>query len=577
MSCSRLNRWSETLVAMRRIRGLFLLSVIVVVAGLGGSPARAQSPSIEWRNCAGSFQCGTLTVPLDYDNPNGPTTEIAVIRRPAREPKERIGALFANPGGPGASGIDFVRGWALVLDNDLLDRFDIVGWDPRGIGQSDPLECHDNLQEYVAVDPTPDSEAEFEALRDITREWAEDCAEAAGEALDHYGTKNVARDMDQIRQALGDRQLSYLGYSYGTVIGQVYAELFPGNIRAMVLDGAVDLSLSADELARTQVQGFERALNNFLEDCRDQGDECRLNERGDPGDVLKELLERVEESPIPSKDADRPAGPGETVLGVIAPLYSVAWERLDRIIDQALDGDGSGLVDSADSYLDRRGNDYANSTEMNIAVNCIDNAPGDPPLTYAEYKKELSGLSDPTSILSDALSAGFGCEYWEATPDPLEPPVDVRGTPPIVILSTTGDPATPYQWGVAVSEQLAGSVLVSYLGEGHTVYAQGEECIDDLVDDYFLELRVPEPGVECGDGPPIPDLQATPAGPSTPPAPGSTATPRPTRTPRPTTTAGPSRGDVPSGDGSTAWTIVGASALVLFGVMAAVIVMRSRR
>ena len=534
-------------------------------------PHAAEAAALDWKICNGGFECASLMVPLDYSNANGAQTKIALVRKPAGDKSKRIGSLLANPGGPGASGNDFVRAWAGVLRKDIRDRFDIVGFDPRGIGESDALVCHDNLKDYIAADPSPDNQAEFDTLSAVTKTFAEACAKAAGGAIQFYGTKNVARDLDRIREALGDAKLTYLGYSYGTVIGQVYAEMFPGNIRAMVLDGAVDLALDTDALSLTQAQGFELALQNFLADCKVRGIGCRLAKRGDPAAAIKQLLAQAEAAPIPSKSADRAAGPGEAILGILAPLYNeLLWPRLDRIVDDALNGDGSGLVTSADDYLERQGNSYTNVTEMNLAVNCIDNEPSKLPATYKDYPASAARLAAVSPTFGPALATGLSCAFWKAKPDPLSAPTNVKGAPPIVVISTTGDPATPYQWGVDVSKQLANSVLLTYRGEGHTVYGGEDDCVDSAVNAYLISLTVPAAGTQCGNGKPPPAANAGTGTPVANATPGSNVQPRPST----------GSGDDPSGhasqdesdetgSSSRGWLVFGGGVLVMFALAAA--------
>lgn len=492
------------------IAAFALLAAILFVPNAGVS---AQQSTLDWRSC-GSYECATLRVPLDYTKPNGEQIDLALVRKPAADKSKRIGSLLVNPGGPGGSGVDFVRAWTPILSSSIRDRFDIVGWDPRGVGQSTPLVCHDSIQDYIAADPSPDSQQEWNTLEAVSRTLADDCATAAAGKIDFYGTKNVARDLDRIRAALGDDKLTYLGYSYGTVIGQAYLQLFPDRVRAMVLDGAVDLSLDVDDLTLTQAQGFERALENFAENCRERGNRCDLNDYGDPADAIREVIARAEEKPIPSKSADRPAGPGEALLGIIAPLYNeILWPRLDDAVRDALDGDGSALVNLTDGYLERDGNDYSNSLEMNLAVNCIDNEPSKLPTTYSGYLDIAKTLEEESPTFGTAFANGLACALWKAKPDPLTPPTNVRGVPPVLVVSTTGDPATPYEWGVAVSEQIEDAVLLTFRGEGHTAYAGGDSCIDKAVNTYLVETTAPEPGTVCGDGPGIPGAEATPSRP----------------------------------------------------------------
>jgi len=487
---------------MRLLAALIPAAALLAVACSDSEPGAAaqETGSIRWEAC-GQIQCATLDVPLDYDDPGGETIELSLIRIPAREPDRRLGVLMANPGGPGASANEFMRVWRLLLSNDIRNRFDLVSFDPRGVGESSPIVCHDTLQQLVAVDPDPDTDAEWEAAKAASKTFADACAARYADILPHVGTKNVARDMDTIRAALGEEKLNYVGYSYGTSLGAVYADMFPGRIRAMVLDGGTDLSLGFEDVNRTQMIGFERAFQAYLDDCKARS--CALAKDGDPREAVEEVVAKAEASPIPSEDADRPAGPGEVQLGIISAMYSkLTWNALTRALQDAREGDGSGLVKLTDAYLQREpGGDYANLIEANAAVNYVDGeCPKDP--EYYRSLGERFAAAAPTFGRSAATS-GLTCAYWRAEPDPVQTPSG-KGAPPLIVIATTNDPATPYEWGVALSKQLESATLVTHRGEGHTIYAQGNACIDAVVNEYLLNLSVPAEGTTCGNGPPPP-------------------------------------------------------------------------
>lgn len=504
-------------------RALLLTALAITVAAIGATTAAAQG-TISWSKCGGRFECATFTVPLDYADPSGTQIDLALIRQPARDPAKRVGSLLTNPGGPGGSGVDFVRAWAGSLSSDITDRFDIIGFDPRGVGESTPIVCHDNLKAWVAADPSPDSQSEWDTLARETEAFADGCAAKHSALLPFLGTKNVARDMDRMRAALGDAKLTYLGYSYGTVIGQVYADMFPGNVRAMVLDGAVDLALSTDDRTLTQIAGFDRALEAFIANCNRTN--CRLESLGGAARAVDDLFRKAEEAPIPSKSADRPAGPGEVLIGLIEPLYSASrWSSLERAIEAGLGGDGSRLVQLTDSYLQRDpGGGYANVQEANVAVNCVDQELSKLPTRFADFPAAAARFAQTAPRFGPAVATGLTCAFWAAKPDALAPP-RAAGVPPILVVSTSGDPATPYEWGVAVSKQLPGAVLLSYGGEGHTVYGGRDGCIDKAVNRYLVELTAPAPGTACGNASAIP--AAVPTESATPAAPGSNASPAP--------------------------------------------------
>ena len=561
---------------MRRF-SFFLIAVVLTALACSdageSSVSAASDASIDWEAC-GQNECGTLSVPLDYARPDGATIELSLVRYKARDPERRIGVLLANPGGPGASANDFMRIWRSIVSSELRDRFDFVSFDPRGVGDSSPVVCHDNLQDLVAADPDPDTEAEWQEAKAESKEFADNCAKKYGAVLPHLGTKNVARDMDAIRVALGEEKLNYVGYSYGTSLGAVYADMFPGRIRAMVLDGGTNLSLDFAEVNLTQMIGFERAFQAYLDNCKEKS--CALAKNGDPRTAVEAIIARAELKPIPSKDADRPAGPGEVQLGIISAMYSTfSWNSLTQALVAAQGGDGSGLVDLTDEYLQRDGSgDYPNLIEANAAVNYVDQVCPKDPDAYRNLGDEFAKQA-PTFGRS-AATAGLTCAFWQAAPDAVRAP-EAKGAPPILVIATTNDPATPYEWGKALSEQLDSGVLVTHRGEGHTIYAQGNKCIDSLVNAYLLTLAVPAAGTTCGTGalPPGQSATATPSSPptegaGTPAAASPTASPR--ESPRP-----PATGDARD-DGSLTvglWAAGAVLAALLAGALTVLVIRRT--
>ena len=462
-------------------------------------PAQTQpAPGLlAWAGCGGPYECATLRVPLNHADPAGRQVELAVMRRPALDPAQRIGSLVLNPGGPGGSGIDIARAFAFALPAEVQQRFDIVGFDPRGVGKSSPLLCHDDIQRLAAIEPAPRSADEWSALQRGAQQFAGLCAQRADGVLPFLGSLDVVRDMDRLRIALGEERLTYLGYSYGTLLGALYADQFPTRVRAMVLDGPIDTRMGADELALAQASGFERAFARFLEDCRTRP--CLFARRGDPAAVVDELMRLVRAKPIAAKSADRPAGRGETFLAMIAGMYRPAsWRTLDRAIDNALDGDASVIVNLADGLLGRRGATYDNSSEMNSAVNCLD-------YTFARDPAHYQALAATAELRAPRFgrafaASGLGCAYWSSPPQPL-PRIRGAGAPPLLIIATTNDPATPFEWGLALRTQLQSSVLLTYEGDGHTAYASGNRCVNDVATRYLVRLDTPADGAICGTDP----------------------------------------------------------------------------
>ncbi len=539
------------------------------LAALPSAAPVAAAGSVSWSDCGGGFQCGTLSVPKDYSDASKGTIELALIRLPAKNQSQRIGSLLVNPGGPGASAIDFTRLWARLLSNDIRNRFDVTAFDPRGVGYSTPIECHDTLQQLVAVNPDPETPQEWQEANDAAKTFVAGCQQKYADLLPYVGTKNVARDMESVRKALGEEKLTYLGYSYGTAIGATYADMYPDRVRAFVLDGAVDLSLDFKETNRQQMVGFERAYQAFVADCKARN--CALAKNGDPGAAVDALLARVDRQPLPARGADRPAGPGETLLGIASALYSKqAWPQLTNALLMAINnGDGSQLVNLADEYLQRNSDgSYPNLMEANMAVNYADEECPKDPKVYEQLAADWA--KSAPHFGASAATAALTCAYWPGKPDPVPAP-RAKGAPPIVVISTTNDPATPYEWGVALSKQLESGRLLIHRGEGHTIYAQGDSCVDQAVNAYLLNLQVPDSGKTCGTGAPPPESSgsATAAPPSTTTK-GATAT----ATGTPGAAASPTQkapGAPNTGSGKDSNTRVVAAVALIFVVAAAAV------
>lgn len=531
-------------------RALFAVAVTICALALPGdrSVVHAQTPTqaaaLSWTPCGARFQCATLAVPLDYGVTSSRTISLALVRQPARDPSRRIGSLLVNPGGPGASGVNFARGIAGQLAPEVQDRFDLVGFDPRGVGASSPLFCHDDIQRLAALEPEPSTPAQWETVREATARFTALCAERGKDLLPHVGSVNVVRDMERIRIALGEEKISYLGYSYGTVLGALYIDRYPDRVRAFVMDGPVQFTLSPDELTATQAAGFDRQYARYLADCRARA--CALADNGaDPSVAISVLITTTRDRPIPSPKADRPAGAGEAMLAVTGAMYSPRiWPRLTAAVTSALDGDGSGLIRLADGYLGRQGESYDNSFAMNPAVNCIDYAYS---RDVAHYEALRPGLVARAPRFGASFApGGLTCALWPVPAQPLRLENAGRGAPPVLMIGTTNDPATPYEWALAMRLELASAVLLTHEGDGHTVYGSGNRCIEAAVNAYLITLEPPVDGALCNANDVTPRKPTTPlqarAAASTPtPAPGpadeqaSAAEPNPESAGTPTT------------------------------------------
>lgn len=468
------------------------------VASASAVPSLPPAQPVSWSDCGGGFQCGKLDVPLDYANPAGAIVRLELIRLPASDPAARIGSLVVNPGGPGASGIDFVRAAASSLfAGDLRARFDIVGFDPRGVGLSTPVRCVDELDHFVPQDAHADTPADVRDLDAGAKAFATGCGTQNPQLLAHLSTADVARDLDRIREALGDAKLTYVGFSYGTMIGSTYASLFPTRIRAMVLDGAVDPSLDPVVLREQQARAFEAALDRFLADCAAHVS-CAFHSAGRPGAAFDALMKRIDRRPVPTPrlDGREPVGPTQAWDGVLQSLYSRdAWPVLAEALAEARDGDGSLLLLLGDPLRGRRPDGgYSNLEDAYYAVTCLDwPAPRDP-ATYTQLAARFARIAPrfgPLIAYND-----LDCAYWPVPPERVPARVSAPGAPAIVVVGSTGDPATPYAWSVSLSRQLTSSVLVTRVGEGHTGYGNSS-CVAEAVNVYLVRLTPPEAGLRC--------------------------------------------------------------------------------
>jgi pimeloyl-ACP methyl ester carboxylesterase len=447
-----------------------------------GEPAEPAAGELSWESCGGGLECAELDVPVDYDDPEGETIPIGITRAPATG--ERIGALFVNPGGPGGTATDFAPQLAAVLPADITESFDIVGIDPRGLGASD-ISCGvDAASELYTLDYTIDSDEDEDVLLDVSQEYVDSCESNVGDLLPHLGTANVARDMDQVRAAMGDEQANLLMFSYGTAIAQVYADLFPDRVRAMVIDGVVELGPDGVESAAAQAVGFENALAAFIEDC-DSDDTCPIGP--DAEAAIDELIAQTEEEPIPASPRD--LGPGDMQVGLAGALYAeFLWPDLANAVADGLDGNGTAMVQLADSYT--QGGDF----DIYFAVNCIDFAwPGSPEEMLADG---VAANADAPHFGEAIVNDYVRCAMWPAPAEPLEA-VTASGTPTILVVGTTNDPATPYAQAQRVAESLDDAVLLTYEGEGHGVVGNGVACIDDAVAAYLVDGETPDDGTSC--------------------------------------------------------------------------------
>jgi len=477
--------------------------------GTGGNPSTGPAGPIpaglerfylqrpDWERCGKNQQCATITVPLDYTKPAGQTIELRARKVPARDRSGKVGTLFINPGGPGASGEQFAASAGFVLGSSLLRKFDVIGWDPRGVGGSTPVRCLDTAQldKFIATDGSPDNDAEIADLNNEAKLLADGCKQRSGELLPHVSTKDAVRDMDVLRGIVGDPQLYYLGFSYGTYLGATYAELFPKNVGRLVLDGAIDPSKTSEQNNIAQAKGFDTALDAFAEDCAARS--CKLG--GTKAEVLAkvdQLLKDSDATPLPG-DGKREVTQALVMLGVIFPLYyKQFWPRLEDAVLDGLAGNGARLLALADQYTDRGPTGYTdNLTEAIYAVNCLDR----PDITsVAQAKTEVAQYEAASPRFGTSLLwSSLPCANWPVKAEDKPHTIKAAGAKPILVVGTTRDPATPYEWAVGLAHQLESGVLITRDGDGHTGYKKGNACVDGAVETYLLQGTAPTADINC--------------------------------------------------------------------------------
>jgi pimeloyl-ACP methyl ester carboxylesterase len=483
--------------------------------GVAPTPSldRFYGQQIRWGSCAefadqkaagypeDRSDCATVTVPIDYADPDGPAAQIAIFR--LRASGAKIGSLMINPGGPGASAVEFMAGQAeFYADLDISERFDLIGFDPRGIGKSTPeLRCltdeeRDAQRAETLTDTSPAGIAKIEAR---ARSFAQTCADRLGtQLLAHVGTADVVEDMDVIRAVLGDEQLNYLGYSYGTRIGATYAEKFPTRVRAMVNDGAVEPNADPVDDLLKQREGFQSTFDAFAADCAERRG-CPLgNDPAAATERFQELTRPLIDAPVPTSQ-DRRLTYGDAMTGVTQAMYAdTLWEPLRDGLRELAEGRGSTLLRLADLYEGRAPDgSYGNILDAFTSVRCVD----DPPVTDQAQIDRIDVESRRLApFADDGRGTGRGardsCAFWPVPPTGGPHVLNVPGLPTTVVVSTTNDPATPYQAGVELARQL-GARLITFEGDQHTASLQGDDCVDDAVTAYLVDLTLPDENLKC--------------------------------------------------------------------------------
>lgn len=454
----------------------------------------------QWKRCGG-LTCTTIKVPLDWTIPEKGSISLAVNRRKAGS-SDRLGAILYNPGGPGGSGVDVVKQVSTISDK-VAKRYDLVGFDPRGVGKSNPVDCVSDkaLDTFLSSDLDPSTPEGRKAVAEADKTFGAGCAAKTGALIRHVDTWSASRDMDVIRASLAEQKLNYLGASYGTLLGAEYAGFYPDRVGRFVLDGALDPSTSNAELSRVQAIGFENALRSYMKACLagDTGD-CPFRGTVDSGMAeIKKLLTRVDQKPV--KVGKRELTAPLAVSGIVYPLYDESqWFILSQGLQQLKQGDGQSLLYLADEYNDRQDDgsfaDKGNGTESFYAINCLDYP------TTATTPEQMKAQAVEVEKVAPTLGKWFSysdlfCDNYPVKAVRTPHRITAEGSGPIVVVGTTRDPATPYRWSKALASQLSDATLLTFDGDGHTAYLRESDCIDKYVDAYFLDGKVPPKDTVC--------------------------------------------------------------------------------
>ncbi|QWB23209.1 MULTISPECIES: alpha/beta hydrolase [Streptomyces] len=489
---SRFVRWTAVAVAS---------ALLAAGCGGGSSDDDKGGGGLSWGRCKATadapapgndWQCATLKVPLDWSKPDGETIGLALIRAKARG-DDRVGSLLFNFGGPGASGLSMMPSYAPTVSR-LRERYDLVSWDPRGVGASEGVRCRGDkeIQAAESVDVTPDTPAEEKAYFQDAADFGEGCQKDAGKLMAHVSTADSARDMDRIRDVLGDDRMHYFGISYGTELGGTYAHLFPRRVGRMTLDAVVDPDADTVGHAQNQARGFQRALNGYLESTGQDPEEGTRK--------IAALLRRIDARPLPTATPGRKLTETLAVTGLTLPLYNKeSWPTLTSALDAAERGDGSELLTLADGYNDRApSGHYGTTTHSQRVISCLDDRQRPTAARTKELLPEFEKISPVFGPFLGWDTAGW-CHDWPVPGQHDTPEVSAPEAAPILVVGNTGDPATPYEGARKMSGELGKGVgvLLTWRGQGHGAYGSGSDCVDSTVNSYLLNGSIPKDGKVC--------------------------------------------------------------------------------
>ena len=455
------------------------------------------SDTISWAACPESpapFECGQLAVPFDYDNPGTGSFVLSLMRRPAEIPESRIGSLLVNPGGPGFGGTTVAEQAEWYFSTELLEQFDVVGWDPRGTGASTPaVDCTEDYDRYFGIDSPPNDDDAKQKMIDLTQEFVDLCVERNGEMLKYISTEASARDMDSIRNALNEDKISYFGFSYGSELGATWVTLFPDTVRAAVFDGASDPNASGFDQSMAQLKGFEQQLDAFLANCAKRV-ACKIYNNGKPAALFDQLAIVIDTKPIVVSSDRTPVTQGVFYTAVVQAMYSnTLWPQLETALADAAKGNGAQLLALYDDYFQRQPDgSYGNELEAFLAISCLDDPEGS---TVADVDADVARFAAAAKRLGENFGYGYACALW---PHRVAERVIVtgKGAGPIVVIGTTGDAATPLASTRKAAKNLEQGVLIIVEADRHTGYGLNS-CVVQNVDAYLISLKAPKNETYC--------------------------------------------------------------------------------
>ena len=451
--------------------------------------AAFQNQKLNWAPCNNGFECASFQVPVDYSHLDSNTFTLQVVMHPANDSSKRIGSLIVNPGGPGGSATDYVLSADSIVSTSIENQYDLVGFDPRGVNLSQPLRCLTDSQEdyFLGGDGSVQNAADLASAIAASKLMASSCAKAAGNKLGHYSTVDTARDMEILRILLKDPKLNYLGKSYGTYLGTLYAALFPSTTGRMVLDGAVDPLVSVQDQNLTQAKGFDTALQAFL-----------AAHKQFSTSQIQSLLQTARTKPLIGQGG-RSLSESLAVTAIVAALYdsSSGWSLLSRALTRAIkNGDPSLMFELSDSYneRDQNGHYQSNLTDISEVISCLDFKDS---RTLAQMQAYAKTFATQAPVFGPYLAySGLPCLYWQAKPT-LSPNLNRVASNPLLIIGTTRDPATPYKWAVGLHKELYNSILITLNGDGHTGANRGSSCVDNAMNNYLLTGKPPTHDLIC--------------------------------------------------------------------------------